>query len=155
MLQPENSALRTFRRGRFGVDISASTFRRRRFGVDISVQTFRGGRFGARVSAWSFRQHQTVVFGNDTSSPAARTQCPRGARQHVLFAKDRTSSLQRTKCPLCTSYVLFVRDAMSSLLIKNTMSSVDRTQCRLRKHCLLYTSPSPRDKRQSRMPSSA
>ena len=30
-----------------------------------------------------------------------------------------------------------------------------RTKSRLSKACLLYTSPSPRDKRQSRMPSSA
>ena len=28
-------------------------------------------------------------------------------------------------------------------------------QCEQSKYCLLYTSPSPRDKRQSRMPSSA
>ena len=31
-------------------------------------------------------------------------------------------------------------------------TKVQISQC---KHCLLYTSPSPRDKRQSRMPSSA
>ena len=36
------------------------------------------------------------------------------------------------------------------VIAKNNQQIVDQSNC-----CLLYTSPSPRDKRQSRMPSSA
>ena len=40
-------------------------------------------------------------------------------------------------------------------LSRATTQSVAHTQRLTNKTCLLYTSPSPRDKRQSRMPSSA
>ena len=38
--------------------------------------------------------------------------------------------------------------------IEDTLKVMEHI-CKLAQHCLLYTSPSPRDKRQSRMPSSA
>ena len=48
---------------------------------------------------------------------------------------------------------------VASLIAKNTDVSLwardSKTVDEINKHCLLYTSPSPRDKRQSRMPSSA
>ena len=65
ILRPENSASRTFRRGRFGADVSARTFRRGRFGADVSARAFRRGRFGAEVSARRFRRGR---FGADVSA---------------------------------------------------------------------------------------
>ena len=40
-------------------------------------------------------------------------------------------------------------------VIRRDLDRIDEARAALRKFCLLYTSPSPRDKRQSRMPSSA
>ena len=43
------------------------------------------------------------------------------------------------------------KPSSDEILIKNILLSIDAAN----RTCLLYTSPSPRDKRQSRMPSSA
>ena len=43
----------------------------------------------------------------------------------------------------------------NDLSLSDEVSSFDDTEAIEEPHCLLYTSPSPRDKRQSRMPSSA
>ena len=45
---------------------------------------------------------------------------------------------------VCRGYVFYQSDA-----------SVAQGECRLNNGCLLYTSPSPRDRQKSRMPSSA
>ena len=44
---------------------------------------------------------------------------------------------------------------MSALVIKNGIGSIATTPNGMAKACLLYTSPSPRDRTRSRMPSSA
>ena len=48
-------------------------------------------------------------------------------------------------------------EKLNELDTKNTepLTSIAETTLKLRKDCLLYTSPSPRDKTPSRMPSSA
>ena len=46
-------------------------------------------------------------------------------------------------------------EVIQTELILSDLEQVERKLERLRKHCLLYTSPSPRDQRGSRMPSSA
>ena len=55
----------------------------------------------------------------------------------------RRKTLEETGC---RSYRVLVDDVASAMKLKELLVSED---------CLLYTSPSPRDKRQSRMPSSA
>ena len=50
------------------------------------------------------------------------------------------------------------QDQLEQWVTKTDATVADADLCALRErleHCLLYTSPSPRDKRQSRMPSSA
>ena len=51
----------------------------------------------------------------------------------------------------------FVKQGVKTYISSRKKEQCDNTAMRLSKfgHCLLYTSPSPRDKRQSRMPSSA
>ena len=44
---------------------------------------------------------------------------------------------------------------LSRTVVENEVNEVGEVRLRERMACLLYTSPSPRDKRQSRMPSSA
>ena len=44
---------------------------------------------------------------------------------------------------------------MTEIMLKDVAAAQPINYCALRYFCLLYTSPSPRDKRQSRMPSSA
>ena len=46
-------------------------------------------------------------------------------------------------------------DAHNSLLWQGSVVSADQLAGELQKDCLLYTSPSPRDRQRSRMPSSA
>ena len=58
------------------------------------------------------------------------------------------------------SFDLIFADPPYNLQLKNELSRPDRSKVDAvndawDKFCLLYTSPSPRDKRQSRMPSSA
>ena len=50
-----------------------------------------------------------------------------------------------------------ISDAYQSLALEREMNLDEQLEKQLRQfqNCLLYTSPSPRDKRQSRMPSSA
>ena len=64
-----------------------------------------------------------------------------------LFAILKALELVHTLSP--RSPVLTLSDSMSALNVIRNTSTVTY------KSCLLYTSPSPRDKRQSRMPSSA
>ena len=49
----------------------------------------------------------------------------------------------------------FVRNGNGPKEMLNVMAHVNKNKLILHDFCLLYTSPSPRDKRQSRMPSSA
>ena len=46
-------------------------------------------------------------------------------------------------------------DPIDRLAVNEDPTTEFHRTCEIRSHCLLYTSPSPRDKRQSRMPSSA
>ena len=48
-----------------------------------------------------------------------------------------------------------LRDGMHAIMHQYTVDDVAKISKALDEACLLYTSPSPRDKRQSRMPSSA
>ena len=61
---------------------------------------------------------------------------------HVLFEKMKSTQFVRDE------FVEFVKQVMRHNADPTAVLIGDRT-------CLLYTSPSPRDKRQSRMPSSA
>ena len=57
-----------------------------------------------------------------------------------------------------TQAIAKLMNSVTSVLNKNSAKAGDRKKERSRMlthFCLLYTSPSPRDKRQSRMPSSA
>ena len=51
--------------------------------------------------------------------------------------------------------IIELRKNLKQNNIANTFQRAIEWEKILYKHCLLYTSPSPRDKRQSRMPSSA
>ena len=118
IFRPENSASRTFRRGRFGVDVSASTFRLRCFGVDVSAssaQTFRRANFGAIVwapSHFHVRERYIVPLGKD------RTSLCRG--HNVLLREDTLSSMERTHCPAWERHII--------LFGTHTMSSVETRQ---------------------------
>ena len=61
-----------------------------------------------------------------------------------------------SQCPLPRGYKLQAKDpwcaaTVSAVFLLNGYDALSEVSC----ICLLYTSPSPRDKRQSRMPSSA
>ena len=79
----------------------------------------------------------------------------------VLFCKHRLSLLDRMHSS-CTNQEFVQQE--SELLVKAMLDKLHSTKNMLVEEaaevsdlldCLLYTSPSPRDKRQSRMPSSA
>ena len=53
------------------------------------------------------------------------------------------------------SRISAIASSVMDLHVRIALQEVDREKRRLISGCLLYTSPSPRDKRQSRMPSSA
>ena len=55
---------------------------------------------------------------------------------------------------LTTEHVVIFKDGYC-LVVKDGMAKTDENGFAHTYDCLLYTSPSPRDKRQSRMPSSA
>ena len=59
------------------------------------------------------------------------------------------------KLPLGTRQVLYSRVVQQQNGLNTILSRACGTHCGELDGCLLYTSPSPRDKRQSRMPSSA
>ena len=70
--------------------------------------------------------------------------------------EDGTAIRRRRLCVCGHRFTTFERVQFRELMVvkKNgRKSTFDRDK--LSKSCLLYTSPSPRDKRQSRMPSSA
>ena len=75
----------------------------------------------------------------------------------VLVHSDEASPLIDY---MATSSVLQVRSdcavqVLQEFLCSETADEADNTAVHLYKHCLLYTSPSPRDRTRSRMPSSA
>ena len=49
----------------------------------------------------------------------------------------------------------FAENGVEALSLINSVENIDMVLSDINMPCLLYTSPSPRDKRQSRMPSSA
>ena len=72
------------------------------------------------------------------------------------FPDAEPSSSHQALAPLTLSRVLaFSLPALGAVLADPLMSLVDTACVGQVSACLLYTSPSPRDKRQSRMPSSA
>ena len=81
-------------------------------------------------------QRITNTGGGNTSSKVAETDPLTGKTTEVLWVKGSGGDLRTAK-----------RENFSSLYQEKLIG--------LQKVCLLYTSPSPRDKRQSRMPSSA
>ena len=56
---------------------------------------------------------------------------------------------------ICILLLVFAYDLESNPINKVTYALWDKPDVDISYTCLLYTSPSPRDKRQSRMPSSA
>ena len=84
---------------------------------------------------------QVSILGDST--PGTATFCAGGVGRNIAEALARLS--------VSTRLISMVgNDATAERLLNQCRSvGIDCT------HCLLYTSPSPRDKRQSRMPSSA
>ena len=75
----------------------------------------------------------------------------------MLFQKDKNILVIATKQETAKNLVTKVRfmyDQLPSWLKLPTMEN-NRLSLRLKNGCLLYTSPSPRDRQKSRMPSSA
>ena len=79
-----------------------------------------------------------------------RYECPRSSRDHHSNPTDVLYRFSASKLPRSMASPRTLGDASSAPHRRpiGTPSAHHR-------HCLLYTSPSPRDKRQSRMPSSA
>ena len=84
--------------------------------------------------------------------------------EYTLIAIAITIAINYPNPWLYPVYVIFVGTRMYALAEAMTHEAVHRNLCKNKKlndffgyltTCLLYTSPSPRDKRQSRMPSSA
>ena len=96
----------------------------------------------------------TIRFGSDAPRPLPRS--PRDAFNAGIayLSDDRRRDGAVGQLPIGQNI------AMSSLERRSSSGFIDRKAedtviDRFFKACLLYTSPSPRDKRQSRMPSSA
>ena len=74
-------------------------------------------------------------------------------RINKLFnLKDRVIVLTGSAGLLGTQYAQILSDAGATLILIDTNA---RKNKKLENTCLLYTSPSPRDRQKSRMPSSA
>ena len=96
---------------------------------------------------------------------AARDILPLSAKQ-ALLAKVRKdpvllarSQMAELETLLCERIVAQKEQLLEERVVRQVLAMLNNSQhvlgLRLAKVCLLYTSPSPRDKRQSRMPSSA
>ena len=78
----------------------------------------------------------------------------RDAKVAAAVAEARKARSERTQ--ITADWVLEQQQALvASALARDSDGSVEIARKALKDICLLYTSPSPRDKRQSRMPSSA
>ena len=84
---------------------------------------------------------------------------PKAERQPTVLRSDRPEVIDPEMSLLSDSKGLY--DALNNELPQDNkqcaveMPIIEQQLARMRGSCLLYTSPSPRDKRQSRMPSSA
>ena len=88
------------------------------------------------------------MFGFNTVSLDAKGRISMPARYRDAFKSKSLSKVVVTKDPQYPALKLYPGDEWSQ--ISNKLQSLQGLD-----PCLLYTSPSPRDKRQSRMPSSA
>ena len=71
------------------------------------------------------------------------------------FCKQFNAKTQKMGDTIAPVIITVYQDRSFSFIIKTPPTSVLLMKAAKLKSCLLYTSPSPRDKRQSRMPSSA
>ena len=96
----------------FVVQLSARTARR--FVVHVSSCTFRRGRFGVNVSARSFRRRQNVLFGHDTLCCSDMTHGPVWKRHIVLCGQHTLSCVVTTHCPVWRPHIVLCgNDTMS------------------------------------------
>ena len=74
------------------------------------------------------------------------------------FTKKPSQIAQNFSSSVDVDQVLYSQDIQGSIAYAEALMEakvLSKNECNKIKTCLLYTSPSPRDKRQSRMPSSA
>ena len=76
----------------------------------------------------------------------------RGSRTHCNYEWVRKIERERDELK---NRVEFIRDSNSYMETMITLNSCDAGHMFRYNNCLLYTSPSPRDRQKSRMPSSA
>ena len=99
----------------------------------------------------------TVIFLNKKNQSLLLTQLYNKTefilgitRQKVEYYNSKLEVKPFENTQLMTS-----DDLMTLKIRKDNIKSIKQVEIELHSSCLLYTSPSPRDKRQSRMPSSA
>ena len=111
-----------------------------------------GTNFGANAGPYSGVSNQGMAGPTAAGGlvPMVVEQSPRGERAYDIYSR------------LLKERVIFmvgqVEDYMANLIVAQLLfleSDNPDKDISLYINCLLYTSPSPRDKRQSRMPSSA
>ena len=74
------------------------------------------------------------------------------------FSKKPSQIAQNFSSSVDVDQALYNQDIQGSIAYAEALMEakvLSKNECNKIKTCLLYTSPSPRDKRQSRMPSSA
>ena len=123
-------------------------------GQKIDVQgKSKGKGFAGTVKRWNFKM-QDATHGNSIShrAPGSIGQCQTPGK--VWKGKKMSGHMGDEKKTIQNLKIASIDMENNLLLIKGAIPGPTGSNVVL-KPCLLYTSPSPRDKRQSRMPSSA
>ena len=96
------------------------------------------------------------TFRDDAFLPHGRDDEPQAELQPILLSASTESAAGFDAVFLLNgASIADMDDVNRAMVMINGRSEEDVSRERGRWNCLLYTSPSPRDKRQSRMPSSA
>ena len=96
---------------------------------------------------------KNINTGNQTATAADVKETARRARMRWSDMLKRTFKIDVTVCPHCggrLEQIAVIKDKVVALAILRSLQETT-----VFKPCLLYTSPSPRDRTRSRMPSSA